>query len=162
MVISEEFDRHISQVVQVGGTLWLVGESGTLARSDDGGATFVGVPSPYTGSYFGMLVASDGALLIYGMRGSIYRSADGGATWQKTETDTTASFNGGRTLADGRILLVGNAGLVATSTDGGQSFEIKWSPASRGFSAVAEAGGALVVAGEAGAGVLDTASLVKK
>lgn len=162
IVMSEDFDRHISQVVPVGGVLWLIGESGTLARSDDGGATFIEVPSPYAGSYFGMTVAQDGALLMFGMRGSIFRSADGGATWQKIEIGTTASFNGGRTLADGRIVLVGNAGLVATSTDNGQSFEIKWSPAGRGYSAVAEAGGGLIVAGEAGVGVLDLASLVKK
>jgi photosystem II stability/assembly factor-like uncharacterized protein len=96
------------------------------------------------------------------MRGTIFRSADAGVTWQKVETGTTATFNSGRTLSDGRIILVGNAGLVATSTDNGQSFKIEWSPASRGFSALVEADGGLVVVGEAGVGVLDTAALVTK
>ncbi len=65
-------------------------------------------------------------------------------------------------LSDGRIVLVGNAGLVATSSDAGQSFKIEWSPASRGFSALAETPAGLVVVGEAGAGMLDLSTLVTK
>lgn len=162
VIIDEYFEAHISQVVPVNGVLWLAGEAGTLARSDDGGAAFVAVPSPYTGSFFGMLVAADGSLLLYGMRGSIYRSADAGVTWQKIEVHTTASFNGGRVLSDGRIMLVGNAGLVAHSADNGQVFEIEWSTAGKGFSAVAEVPGGVVVVGERGAAVLDPATLVRK
>ena len=162
MVIAEDFEAHISQVVPVGGTLWLAGESGTLAKSEDGGATFTAVPSPYTGSFFGMLVAPDGALVLYGMRGSVYRSVDGGVSWTKTEIGTTASFNGGRVLSDGRIVLVGNAGLVATSTNSAKSFDVEWSPTGKGISAVAEVPGGLVVVGEAGSAVLDPATLAKR
>jgi len=162
MILNEDFDRHISQVVPANGLLWLVGESGTMATCDALCTDYVEVVAPYEGSFFGMVVARDGALVAFGMRGSVYRSADNGQTWEKVEIDTTASFNGGRTLADGRILLVGNAGLVATSKDDGRTFEIRWSPASRGFSAVVEAGERLVVAGEAGVHVLDTAALVTK
>lgn len=160
MVESEDFDRHISQVVKVNGVLWLVGESGTLARSDDGGETFVEVPSPYNGSFFGMVVAADGTLVIYGMRGTVFRSVDGGASWQEVELGVTTALNGGTRLSDGRIVLVGNSGLVATSSDNGQSFDIKWSPAGRGLSALVEVPGGIVVAGEAGAGIVDAASLI--
>jgi photosystem II stability/assembly factor-like uncharacterized protein len=38
--LDEGFDRHISRVIQVDSTLLLVAESGTLARSDDGGANW--------------------------------------------------------------------------------------------------------------------------
>jgi len=162
MILSEEFENHISQVVPVDGTLWMVTEYGTIARCDEDCIDFTEVPSPYTGSFFGMVVAQDGALVLFGMRGTIFRTTDAGVTWQQIETGTTATFNGGRTLADGRIILVGNSGLVATSTDNGQSFKIEWSPASRGFSAIVEAGGGLVVAGEAGVGMLDTTTLVTK
>lgn len=161
-ILSEEFENHISQVVPVGGSLWMVTEYGTIARCDGECTEFVEVPSPYTGSFFGMVVAQDGALVLFGMRGTVFRTTDAGVTWQKIETGTTATFNSGRTLSDGRIMLVGNAGLVATSTDNGQSFKIEWSPASRGFSALVEAGGGLVVVGEAGVGMLDTATLVTK
>jgi photosystem II stability/assembly factor-like uncharacterized protein len=162
MILSEEFENHISQVVLVDGALWLVTEYGTIARCDAQCTAYAEVPSPYNGSFFGMVVAQDGALVLFGMRGTVFRSTDAGVTWQKIETGTTATFNSGRTLADGRIILVGNAGLVATSIDNGQSFKIEWSPASRGFSAIVEADGGLVVVGEAGVGKLDTTALVTK
>jgi photosystem II stability/assembly factor-like uncharacterized protein len=161
-ILSEEFENHISQVLAVNGTLWLVTEYGTIARCDAPCTQYVEVASPYTGSFFGILAAQDGALVLFGMRGTVFRSSDAGVTWQKIETGTSATFNSGRTLADGRIILVGNAGLVATSTDHGQSFKIEWSPAGRGFSAIVEADGGLVVAGEVGVGMLDTTALVMK
>ncbi len=155
MILGEEFDRHISQVVSAGPAVFLVAESGTLARSDDGGATWTALTSPYVGSYFGAVVAKDGAILAFGMRGNIFRSADLGATWQQIPLDTKTSMNAGRQLADGRILLVGNSGLLALSRDGGQTFEVHWSPAGRGFAAVAEVAGTVVLAGEAGITLLD-------
>lgn len=161
-IISEDFEAHISEVVRVDGVLWLVGEAGTLARCDELCAAYVPVPSPYTGSFFGMVVAKDGALVLFGMRGSIYRSADAGVTWQKVAVETTASFNGGRVLSDGRIMLVGNAGLVATSSDNGQTFTLEWSKAGKGFSALEEIPGGVVVVGEAGVAILDPATLVRK
>ena len=163
-VLSEEFDRHISEVI-LGryGLLGMVGESGTLARSEDGGANWTEVPSPYTGSYFGVLQARDDSLLAFGMRGSVFRSADRAETWNKVEIGTTTSLNGGTVLSDGRIVLVGNAGLVVMSSDNGQTLDVIWSPAGRGFSAVAEApDGSLVTAGEAGVGILDLSTLVTK
>lgn len=160
-IISEEFENHISEVVPVSGALWLVAEYGTIARSDDGGTAWTAIESPYTGSFFGAVVARDGAIVVFGMRGRIYRSADGGATWQQVESGTTQAFNDGTVLSDGRIVLVGNAGLVAESTDNGASFRIGWSPARRGLASVAEANGGLVVAGESGVGPLDLARLTR-
>jgi photosystem II stability/assembly factor-like uncharacterized protein len=164
-VISDEFENHISQVI-VGrhGVLGMVGEYGTLARSEDGGETWTEVASPYPGSFFGGVQAKDDdALLAFGMRGTVYRSIDLGATWQKVELGTTASLNGGRTLSDGRIILVGNAGLVAESDDNGQTLTVRWAPDGAGFSAVIEApDGSLVVAGIDGVRILDLSTLVIK
>ena len=64
---SEDFDG-ISQVLKVGPDLLLVGESATLARSSDRGATWQKMDSPYQGSFFGGLVTGKGTVLIYGMR----------------------------------------------------------------------------------------------
>jgi photosystem II stability/assembly factor-like uncharacterized protein len=158
-VLSEDFQWHISQVVPVGGMLLMVAESGTLARSDDGGTTWTAITSPYVGSYFGALATPDGAILAYGMRGNVWRSTDQGATWQKLALNTTASLNGGRVLSDGRILLVGNSGLLVLSRDGGQTLELHWAPGGRGYSAVAEAGGRIILAGETGITPLDPAWL---
>ena len=156
-VISEDFDRHISQVLPVGSSLFMVAESGTLARSEDGGETWTAVESPYEGSYFAALTTTDGALLAFGMRGNIYRSMDVGATWQKVEIGTTASLMAGKQLADGRVLLVGNVGLLADSHDDGQTVELHWSPLGKGFAALVEVPGGVILVGEAGVTPLDPA-----
>jgi photosystem II stability/assembly factor-like uncharacterized protein len=158
-VISEDFDRHISQVLPVGAALFMVAESGTLARSDNGGETWAAMESPYTGSYFAALTTKDGALLAFGMRGNIWRSTDAGTTWQKVEIDTTASLMAGRQLSDGRILLVGNAGLLVDSHDGGGTFELHWSPLGKGFSGLVEVPDGIILVGEAGVTRLDPAWL---
>jgi photosystem II stability/assembly factor-like uncharacterized protein len=162
MVESEDFDRHISQVLPVGNSLFMVAESGTLARSDDGGITWTAITSPYEGSFFGAVTARDGALIAFGMRGNVYRTVDVGATWQKVELDTKVSLMAGRLLADGRVLLVGNTGLLAVSKDDGQTLELHWAPSGKGFSAVIEAGGNVILAGEAGVTTLDPAWLASK
>jgi len=158
-VISEEFDRHISEVLPIGSVLFMVAESGTLARSDDGGETWVALESPYEGSYFAALTTKDGALLAFGMRGNIYRSTDVGVTWQKVEIDTTASLMNGKQLSDGSILLVGNAGLLVDSHDDGKSFALHWSPMGKGFSALVEVPDGIILVGESGVTRLDPAWL---
>jgi photosystem II stability/assembly factor-like uncharacterized protein len=159
MVLGEDFDRHISQVLPVGTSLLLVAESGTLARSDDGGTTWTALTIPYQGSFFGATVTRDGALLVFGMRGNVFRTMDFGATWQKIETGTTASLMYGKQLEDGRVLLVGNIGLLAASKDDGQTLELRWSPAKKGFAAMAEVSKQVVLVGETGVTLLDPAWL---
>ena len=161
-VMSEEFEWHISQVVAVGSSLLLVGESGTLARSDDGGTTWTAITSPYVGSFFGAIGAPDGAILAFGMRGNVYRSTDLGATWTLMPIDTKAALNGGKTLSDGRVLLVGNSGLLAMSSDGGRTLNVHFAPGGRGFSNVVEADGAIIMAGESGITTLDTDWLARR
>jgi photosystem II stability/assembly factor-like uncharacterized protein len=159
IVESEDFDRHISQVLPVGTSLLMVAESGTLARSDDGGTTWVPITSPYQGSYFGALTTRDGAIVAFGMRGNVYRTTDFGTTWQQVALDTTQSLMAGRQLADGRILLVGNTGLLAVSKDDGQSLELHWAPLGKGYSGLVETGGQVILVGEGGVSTLDPAWL---
>jgi photosystem II stability/assembly factor-like uncharacterized protein len=162
MVESEDFDRHISQVLPVGTSLFMVAESGALARSDDGGMTWTTMTSPYEGSYFAALTTRDGALLAFGMRGNVFRTTDFGTTWQQIPLDTKQSLMSGKQLADGRILLVGNTGLLAVSNDDGQTLELHWAPKGKGFSGLAEAGGQVVLVGESGITLLDPAWLTAK
>lgn len=122
-VIDADFDRHISQVITLADGGWLmVGESGTLARSDDRGQTWQALQSPYAGSLFGALQLQDGGLLVYGMRGNLWYSADAGRTWSQRTTGTTFAFNGALQQRSGRILLLGNSGQLMASDDQGRSF----------------------------------------
>lgn len=113
---------HLYGVRAVGGALFIAGEQGLLLRSDDGGNSFAALPSPYRGSWFGLLATRDGGVLAYGLRGSAYLSADQGRSWQKAETGTPVAISAGQQLADGRIVLVSQAGEIMLSRDQGRSF----------------------------------------
>jgi len=151
-ILGADFDRHISQIVRIGPTgLLLVGESGSLARSDDDGTHWTALTSPYDGSFFGALAVEDGNWLIFGMRGSLYRSVDQGGSWRKIDLDTKLALMSGRQLPDGRILLVGNAGLMALSRDHGSSFTLGTSARGLGFAQTAvTARGTVIAVGEGG------------
>lgn len=95
-----------------GDTLLLAGEQGLLARSDDGGASFRALASPYKGSWFAAELAADGGIVLAGLRGNVWRSADGGAAWQQIAAPTPATITAmARTTNDG-LLLASQAGTV--------------------------------------------------
>ncbi|HSP90628.1 MAG TPA: YCF48-related protein, partial [Vicinamibacterales bacterium] len=88
-VVHGEDDFHLNQIAAAAdGTLFLAGEAGRLFRSDDKGATWQPLPSPYEGSFFGLLPRTDGSLLAFGLRGHLFRSPDGGRSWTPIATGT--------------------------------------------------------------------------
>jgi photosystem II stability/assembly factor-like uncharacterized protein len=89
--------------------MFLVGETGVMARSTDGGNVWTLLKSPYAGSCFGVLELNSGALLAFGMRGNVYRSKDQGESWEQMPFDSNSTLNGGSVAADGRVVLAGNA-----------------------------------------------------
>lgn len=127
-VIADDFERHISKVIEAQDAMYMVGETGFVARSADGGQHWTQLKTPYEGSYFGILELKFGTLLAFGMRGNLYRSDDRGATWEKVPLDTHSTINGGSVAADGRVVLAGNRGLLAVSNDEGRSFALMNSP----------------------------------
>jgi photosystem II stability/assembly factor-like uncharacterized protein len=154
-VIDADFDRHISQVFKAGDKLVLVGESATLAASDDG-KTFKKIESPYKGSWFGGMATNSGAWLIYGMRGNVYRSENAGATWTMIDAGGEQSLTNGRLLDDGRILLVGIGGKLAVSADDGHTFTPVATGTRQGLAQVLPlADGKLLAVGESGVTRID-------
>ncbi|MES2693446.1 MAG: YCF48-related protein, partial [Verrucomicrobiota bacterium] len=80
-------DYHLNRLSRgPTGTLYLAGEHGTLLRSTDAGATWSKIPTPYEGSFYGILPLTERAILAYGLRGHAYRSIDDGATWTQIPT----------------------------------------------------------------------------
>lgn len=142
---------HLYGVRFVGRQVFLAGEQGLLLRSDDGGASFSTLPTPYKGSFFGLLATRTGSLLAYGLRGNAWRSADQGASWQRADTaGLAASFSAATEAADGTLLLLSQAGDLLASRDDGRSFRTKpGAPpgVQAGGAGVAVAEGAWVVAG---------------
>ncbi len=127
-MISED-DWHLNQVRQSdNGKLYIAGEAGNIYRSDDDGNTWVSLPSPYEGSFFGVLPLDGDTLLIFGLRGHLYRSEDAGENWQKINIPVGVLLNGGTRLPDGRIVIGGMGGFLFVSDDDGKNFTVRQQP----------------------------------
>jgi photosystem II stability/assembly factor-like uncharacterized protein len=102
--------------------LYLAGEQGRVWRLRAGAEAFVPVPTPYTGTLFGLVAGPADAVLAFGMRGAVYRSTDAGANWHRVTMPTGAGVTAGTTLDDSRIVLVDQGGGIHISRDGGRTF----------------------------------------
>lgn len=111
----EEFyyDYHLNDVAIAGDGRWYIAaEAGNVYRSDDAGGSWTRLPSPYEGSFFGVLPLGGGRVLLFGLRGSLFHSVDAGASWQAIDTGTDATLTAGVRLPGGRALIAGHAGIV--------------------------------------------------
>jgi photosystem II stability/assembly factor-like uncharacterized protein len=147
-------DFHLNKIAAASAArLYIAAEGGHLYRTDDGGATWQELPSPYDGSFFGVKPLGGDVVLAYGLRGNLFRSEDAGATWRKVETGTHAMLNDAVSVgAGGSVAVVGLSGVVLVSRDGGRSFALMHQEDRKGLSAARAVGGdTLVVVGEGGA-----------
>lgn len=149
-------DYHLNRIVSVSGSrLYIAAEAGRLYRSDDAGMTWAELPSPYDGSFFGILPLNGESLLAYGLRGNLFRSEDGGQTWRRIPLETEAMLNDAIRLPSGGVAIVGLSGTVLLSADGGNTFRLNQQPDRKGISAVVSSGvSELITVGEAGVRVI--------
>jgi len=118
-------DFHLNQISATpNGRILITAEAGNLYRSDDACRSWLSLPSPYEGSFYGSLPLSQTSLLAFGLRGHLFRSEDTGNSWQPVASGTQATINDGIRLRDGRIVLAGLAGTLLISNDGGHSFSL--------------------------------------
>lgn len=113
---------HFNRLVQDGSTLFLLGETGLLAKSNDFGANWQQFDSFYQGSFFALGRTHRGSLLVAGLRGHVFRDIKNGLDWHEVATDTTALFNDIVFAQDERIFILGNNGMLLISKDDGESF----------------------------------------
>lgn len=149
-------DRHFNAILRVDERrLLILGEEGTILVSGNEGGDWTRVASPYKGSLFGGVVASDGAVIAFGLRGRIYRSTDAGDTWKQVDNASGSTLMGGARLADGTLVIAGAAGIALVSRDNGQSFVPLETGTTHMFSkAIPGAPNAAMLLGEGGARVV--------
>ncbi len=116
---------HFNGLAQVGTTLFLLGETGLLAQSNDFGLTWQQFEGFYQGSFFSLAQTKRGNILVAGLRGHVFRSIDNGSQWDEIITGTTALLNDITFAKDGRIFILGNNGMLLVSNDDGESFITK-------------------------------------
>jgi photosystem II stability/assembly factor-like uncharacterized protein len=148
-----EDDFHLNQIAAAAdGTLFLAGEAGHLYRSGDKGVTWQPLPSPYEGSFFGLLPRPDGSLLAFGLRGHLYLSPDGGRSWAPIATGTEETLTCALDLGSGRFVVGGMAGTVLWSDEAGTAVRRQELPDRKAIAALAQAApGTLLLFGEGGA-----------
>ncbi|MDQ6770900.1 MAG: YCF48-related protein [Gemmatimonadota bacterium] len=141
---------HLYSLTSSKDRVFLAGEHGLLRRWNAELERFETLPSPYQGSYFG-IIAQESDLFAFGMRGNAFRSKDGGRSWDKLDTRSVASINGGVALTDKRIVLATQGGALLVSEDQGATFSQQPAPMPLPCAGVAAAGdNAVVVVGSFG------------
>ncbi|SEL07515.1 Uncharacterized protein SAMN05216262_105141 [Colwellia chukchiensis] len=113
---------HFNRVVADGRTLYLVGEIGLIAKSNDFGVSWQKFDEIYQGSFYDINRTQEGNLLVVGLRGHIFRSLRNGTPWQQSSSHVTALLSAIVLSDDQRIFILGNNGVVLESQDDGASF----------------------------------------
>jgi photosystem II stability/assembly factor-like uncharacterized protein len=120
--------------------LFIAGEGGLVLKLDPTTQRFKGLPTPYNGSFFGV-VAAQNAVLAFGLRGNVYRSDDGGASWTKADAGLSATIVAAIRSAQGATLLADAGGRVTATDDGGRTFRPVPIKPSMPLTGLADAGG---------------------
>ena len=116
---------HFNRLILDGRTLYMVGEIGLIAKSNDFGVNWLPFDEIYQGSFFDMARTRQGNLLVVGLRGHVFRSLKNGTPWQQRHTNTTALINDIVLTDDNRILLLANNGTLLESEDDGQNYRLR-------------------------------------
>ena len=113
---------HFNRLSVDGRTLYLVGEVGLIAKSNDFGVNWQAFDEIYTGSFFDLTRTQKGNLLVVGLRGHVFRSLQNGTPWKQSATHTTALINDIVLAENNRIFLLANNGTLLESDNDGLNF----------------------------------------
>ena len=141
---------HFNRIIQDGRTLYLVGEIGLIAKSNDFGQHWQMFDEIYHGSFFDIARTYDGNLLVVGLRGHIFRSLKNGRPWQQVNSGTTALLNSIVLTDDNRIIVLGNNGVILVSNDDGQSYKLQTQSDGKALIAGAWFNGQLIAVSDVG------------
>jgi photosystem II stability/assembly factor-like uncharacterized protein len=138
-----------------GGDLFVVGEGGLVLKLEPQARRFRAQPTPYKGSFFGVIGGKD-VVLAFGLRGSVYSSGDRGKTWNKEASGLPAAIVAATPLPGGRVLLADAGGRVAVSDEAGRGFKVLPLKQAMPLAGIADAGnGRLALVGPGGVAVTE-------
>ena len=100
---------HLNRVSQYGDTVYVAGETGLLAVSDNLGKSWQRFELDYGGSFFDILRVDSNTTIAAGLRGTVYLKHNTNE-WERVNTCTTATLNSIILSDDNSVLIVGNNG----------------------------------------------------
>ncbi|WP_077286031.1 WD40/YVTN/BNR-like repeat-containing protein [Cognaticolwellia aestuarii] len=113
---------HFNRVVADEGTLYLAGELGLIAKSNDLGVSWQRLDEIYPGSFYDIKRTQADNLVVIGLRGHVFRSLENGSSWQASDSHVTALLSSIVLSDDQRVFILGNNGVLLESRDDGVSF----------------------------------------
>ena len=128
----------------------IVGNSGLIATTADGGQNWTVRTSSATGRLNGVDVRASGVGWIAGKTGTILATTDGGATWADQISGVGVMLHDVVSLDDQTAVVVGDGGTIVRTTDGGASWNAATSGTASDLGALAAAGAGVWAVGNAG------------
>lgn len=110
---------HLNRISLSNGTLFLAGETGLLASSNDFGKSWQRIEIDYQGSFFDVKKTADDKLIAAGLRGNLFEYVSESGSWSSIDSGSKASLNSIVLLANQSVLVVGNNGNMVC-IDGGE------------------------------------------
>lgn len=156
--IDDALSHNIYDAARIGGDIYLVGETGLVFRSTDGGMTYPEVNSPGPNTLFVVLPTGAGGVFTAGVAGVAFCSAAGGSAWQPVDFNTSANLTAGLVLDSGALLVGSEAGTLYISRDHGRTFAALPTPQPQAIYGLAQApNGDVIVVGSGGVSVVPAA-----
>ena len=102
---------HINRIVYANGKVFVAGETGLLAVSDNYGESWQRDELDYFGSFFDFQPVDDNRNVAVGLRGAVFTQSNSGE-WQRVNSCTTSTLNSVQLTDGGGLLVVGNNGAI--------------------------------------------------
>lgn len=158
--VQDPVSHNLYDSQQIGSSIFLSGEVGTVFRSTDGGKTFVMTKPDTDTTMFGIVGTPKGTLVTYGVAGTMFRSTDNGQTWARVKMSTDSNITAGVILKSGQVAVVTEAGNLFISSDDGMSFRAAPRNEGMGLFGIAQAAnGDVVLVGSTGVVVVPGSTL---
>ena len=114
---------HLNSVSRSGERLFLAGESGLLAFSDDLGKSWQRMEIDYLGSFFDIEETQSGRIFAAGLRGNLFELDKSNLEWQQIKSGSTSSLNAVVSIDDERTMVLGNNGAMVNITKDQATFK---------------------------------------
>ncbi|MFA3790283.1 WD40/YVTN/BNR-like repeat-containing protein [Aliiglaciecola sp. SL4] len=103
---------HLNKILVVDDSIYVAGESGLLAKSDDKGVTWQRMDVNYYGSFFDIQQLDNNDLIAVGLRGNIFKLSAEDKRWVSIQSGITSSLNMIMPLSNSQYVAMGNSGNV--------------------------------------------------
>jgi photosystem II stability/assembly factor-like uncharacterized protein len=107
-------------------TGWVVGDAGTILKTDDGGVTWEKQESGVSSALLAVDFVDTSIGFAVGKSGRILRTLDGGSKWATLDSGTQKRLSAACFVSASRGWVVGKSGVRLRTADGGRTWRGQW------------------------------------